>query len=320
MSGTRFLAIPDFFLDILLYPRLPTLQELLDAILETSEHGGGNVPVRSVVRPGGNAGNTARVLAALGRSVTLGVVGARTAAQLASILMPRDVRVEWLGGWGTCVSSIIEARRGERLVNIMFSDKGCLSSLGRDEAVTENLANLVSSGWAACAAVNIAAWGDPLSVAERIEWRKCRILLLDTSDLRGRDPETLLKALSAMRGSERTILGLNENEAAYLAYRLGAGHPRSLLSILAERLGYTVCLHTPRMVICEPEGVEEPNPFYTDNPATATGAGDAWNAGLLDALARGASLAEALHHAHRVASCYVAKGEPCTPSQLPGRG
>ncbi len=320
MSSARFLAIPDFFLDILLYPHSPTLEELLEAIRETGEHGGGNVLVRSIVRPGGNAGNTARVLAALGRNVALGVVGARVAAELARILMPSNVDIEWLGGWGICVSSIIEARRGDRLVNIMLSDKECLSSLGRDAAVTKSLADLVSRGWTACAAVNIAAWGNPLNAAEEVEWRKCRILLLDTSDMRGRDPETLLQALSLMRGSERTILGLNENEAAYLAYRLGAGHPKRLLGILAERLGYTVCLHTPRMAVCEPEHVEEPNPFYTDNPATATGAGDAWNAGLLDALAQGASLAEALFHAHRVASCYVTKGDPCSRSQLPGAG
>ncbi len=318
MGEPIFLTVPDFFLDIVSRPVLGDLDRLVEALVETAEHGGGNILVRSVVRPGGNAGNSARVLAALGRRVTLGVTGSRLLAGLARLML-EGVEVAWLGGWGECVSSILEVRRGERLANIMFSDKGCLSSLGRDEGVTSSLANLVSRGWDGCIAANIAAWGDPLAAAERVEWSKCRVLVVDTSDLRGRDVDTLLRALASMRGSERTVLGLNENEAAYLSYRLGARSPRALVSALAKRLGYTVCLHTPRSTICEPGEIEEHNPFYTDNPATSTGAGDAWNAGLLEALVSGAGLAEAVFHAHRVAACYVAKGEPCTPSQLPGR-
>lgn len=317
MKEARILAVPDFFIDIVMHPRLE-LEGLLKAIEETAEHGGGNILVSSVVRPGGNAGNSARVLAALGRQVTFGIVGSRLLYNLASIMMPDNVEMLHLGGRGECVSAIVEAWSGARLVNIMFSDKGCLRSIGIDDDVTQRLAGLVGEGWDACLAVNIAAWGSPRRTAEAIDWSRCRILLLDTSDLRGRSYEEVLDALRMMKGDRLTIISLNEGELAYHSVNLGTGSPREALERLADVTGAMVCLHTPRSAVCEPDGVTQSNIFYTDNPATATGAGDAWNAGLIDALLEGLELREALLHAHRVAACYVAKGAPCTRGQLPG--
>ena len=311
----RILAVPDFFVDVVMHPGLG-VAELLEAIGETARLGGGNILVRGVVRPGGNAGNSARVLAALGRRVTLGVVGSSLHAAVARVML-RGVEVVHLGGSGECFSAILEVGSGERLVNIMFSDKGCLSPIGRGGEVDEALAGLLSRGWEACLAVNIAAWGSPRG-ASRLPWRRCRILLLDTSDARGRDYGELLEALRSMRGAAYTVISLNECELAYHARHLSARSPREALEALAEATGAVVCLHTPRSAVCEPGGVEQHNIFYTDNPATSTGAGDAWNAGLIDALLSGLSLRDALLHAHRVAACYVAKGAPCTRSQLGG--
>ncbi len=311
----RVLAVPDFFVDVVMHPGVG-LEALIEAIEETAALGGGNVRVRGVVRPGGNAGNSARVLAALGRRVTLGVVGSARHARVARAML-EGVEVVHLGGSGECFSAIMEVGFGERLVNIMFSDKGCLSSIGRGGDVDAALARLLEGGWDACLAVNIAAWGSPRGAA-RLPWGKCRVLLLDTSDTRGRDYGELLEALRAMKGSSYTVISVNEGELAYHAAHLSARSPREALEALADATGAVVCLHTPRNAICEPGGVEQHNIFYTDNPATSTGAGDAWNAGLIDALLEGLPLREALLHAHRVAACYVAKGAPCTRSQLGG--
>ncbi|AEM38504.1 PfkB domain protein [Pyrolobus fumarii 1A] len=294
----------------------PGFEELLEAMRETASYGGGNILVRGVIRPGGNAGNTARVLAALGRRVVLGLVGSEQLASIARVMMP-GVEVVRLGGWGECFSSIVEVEARERLVNLMFSDKGCLSAIGRDERIVERLEALIRErGFSAAAAVNIAAWGEPGSLSRLLNGLE--ILVLDTSDVRGRDPRRLLEALASYRASRLTILSMNENEAAYFSLHLGAGSPAETVERLAEFLGYTVCLHTPRFALCQPGDIRVDNMFYVDNPATSTGAGDAWNAGLLDALTRGLDLESAVLHAHRVASCYVAKGAPCTRSQLPG--
>ncbi len=317
MGGERILAIPDFFIDVVMHPPFD-LRATLEAMEETARLGGGNVMVSSIVRPGGNAGNSARVLAALGRRVVLGVAGSKLLYNVARALMPDGVELVHLGGRGECVSAILEVWEGSRLVNIMFSDKGCLKPLGTDAATTSSLARLVERGWDACLAVNIAAWGSPVDAAERVRWERCRLLLLDTSDARGRRYEELIRALRLMKGSDATIISLNENELAYHAVNLGAREPREALRALAKETGATVCLHTPRSAACEPGGVTQANIFYTDNPATATGAGDAWNAGLIDALLQGLGLREALLHAHKVAACYVAKGAPCTRSQLTG--
>ena len=313
----RVIAIPDFFVDIVMHPSFD-LNGLLEAMRETARLGGGNVRVSTVMRPGGNAGNSARVLAALGRRTTFGVTGSQLLYKLATLMMPGEVEVRYLGGRGECISSIIEVWTGSRLANIMLSDKSCLKPIGVEEGVTGTLARLVEEGWDACLAVNIAAWGNPAKAAKAVQWEKCRILLLDTSDTRGRRYGELLEALRLMHGSELTIISLNEGELAYHALHLGAGSPRETLEKLAEATGSIACLHTPHQALCEPGDIAQHNIFYTDNPTTATGAGDAWNAGLIDALLAGAELREALLHAHRVASCYVTKGAPCTRTQLPG--
>ena len=319
MKEARVLTVPDFFVDIVMHPGLD-INSLLKAIEETAGLGGGNILVSSVIRPGGNAGNSARVLAALGRRVTFGVVGSRLLYSLASIMMPEDVKVVHLGGRGECVSTILEVWSSSRFSNIMLSDKSCLKSIGVDHDVTSKLAHLVQEGWDACLAVNLAAWGSVKRAAEEVEWSRCRILLLDTSDLRGRRYDEILDALRRIKGGETTIISLNEGELAYHSVNLGARSPREALEKLAQATKTTVCLHTPRSAICEPSGISQSNIFYTDNPATVTGAGDAWNAGLIDALLEGLELSEALLHAHRVAACYVAKGAPCTRGQLPGIG
>jgi sugar/nucleoside kinase (ribokinase family) len=125
-------------------------------------------------------------------------------------------------------------------------------------------------------------------------------------DPAGWPPETLAELEAVLR--ETDVCLPNRDEATAMT---GIADPRAAARSLQARLapgGWAIVkLGRDGCVAAGPDGAEAASPAPATAVADSTGAGDAFNAGLLAELATGATMAEALSFAVKLASAVVGR-------------
>ncbi len=259
------------------------------------------------LRPGGAAANCGLALAALGE--TARVVGSVGRDRIGALLLEQliaagvataDVRIEQ--GQATGVSIAFEAPGRDRS---FLTSLGCLATFDAsavsEDALTARLVLL--GGYFLLPALRGSGAADLLRRARAHGAMTC----FDPGwDPVGWPPSTLGE-LAGILSSVDVFLP-NGAEAAAIA---GAQDPREaarrLQAMLASGGWAIVKLGAEGCIAAGPEGAETASPAPTTTVVDSTGAGDAFNAGLLAAMREGADVPEALGFAVRVASAVVGR-------------
>ncbi|MGZ8623785.1 MAG: carbohydrate kinase family protein [Actinomycetota bacterium] len=259
------------------------------------------------LRPGGAAANCGLALAALGEiprvvgSVGRDRIGALLLEELtAAGVATADVRIE--EGQATGVSIAFEAPGRDRS---FLTSLGCLATFDAsavpEDALTARLVLL--GGYFLLPALRGSGTADLLRRARANGAMTC----FDPGwDPVGWPPSTL-NELTGILPSVDVFLP-NEAEAAAIADtqdRREAG--RRLQAMLAPDGWAVVKLGAEGCVAAGPEGARAASPAPATTVADSTGAGDAFNAGLLSAIRAGADVPDALEFAVKVASAVVGR-------------
>lgn len=262
---------------------------------------------RVELRPGGAAANSGLALAALGEaprvvgSVGDDRVGAIVLDELvAAGVATRDIHM--VEGESTGVSIAFEAPGRDRS---FLTYSGCLATFEASMVPDDALAvgTVLLGGYFLLPALRASGTADLLRRARAQGARTC----FDS----GWDPAGWP---ASTRDELRRLLPLVDvflPNAAEAASITGADDPRAAAAILQAELppgGWAVVkLGREGCLACGPEGAEAASPAPTTTVLDSTGAGDAFNAGLLAALVDGADVPAALPFAVRVASTVVGR-------------
>lgn len=268
------------------------------------------------LRPGGAAANCGLALAALGERPR--VVGSVGRDRLGALLLEEltgagvateDIRVE--EGQATGVSIAFEAPGRDRSFLTSF---GCLATFDASSVPDDALATrfVLLGGYFLLASLRGAGAADLL--------RRARANGATTCFDPGWDPAgwpvSTLDELKEILPLVDVFLP-NETEAAAIAGTLDARDAARRLQARLAPAGWAVVkLGAEGCVAAGPVGAEAASPAQAATVVDSTGAGDAFNAGLLVAMRTGAQFPDALGFAVRVASLVV--GRPSS-SRYPTR-
>ena len=260
------------------------------------------------LRPGGAAANCGLALAALGErprvvgSVGRDRIGALLLEELtAAGVATADVHIE--EGQATGVSIAFEAPGRDRS---FLTSLGCLATFDASavpgDALTARLVLL--GGYFLLPALHGSGAADLVRRARANGAMTC----FDPGwDPMGWSPTTL----GELKGILSSVDVFLPNEAEAEAIAGEAVDPlavaRRLQAMLAPEGWAVVKLGAEGCVAAGPEGAETASPAPTTTVVDSTGAGDAFNAGLLSAMRAGADVPEALGLAVRVASAVVGR-------------
>lgn len=284
LSRHRVVCLPDLFVDHLV--DVADLDAFAEAIQGTARRGGGNVhggPQR--LAPGGQAANVARHLAGLGVEVAL---HAPTGP------MGRLVANYWLGSLDVDLDGLVEAETSLTVAlegpdtNVMVNDAAALMDLPFDEIGASAL-----DGADRCVMANWAQMQDgDAFVADLLAAALDREVpvLVDPGDPRPLERDHDLPDVLAR--DPPWIVSVNEHEAAALD--------------LPGQAPYPVVVHTAEAARLHRPGAEPVEvPSFDVTPRRRTGAGDAFNAGLVAGDLLGLDDDRMLALAHAVAGAAV---------------
>lgn len=276
------LVVGDLLLDVLLLPELTHSEQ----------------PAGMLARSGGSAANTAAWMGHLGREVTfVGCVGNDGIGDM----LRAELRVEGVqtevrsvAGMETgCVAVELDAR-GERL---MRSSRGANVALVADDllrTVTGSLWGIHLTGYALLGAGSFAL----LEAAGEVARAHRALLSFDPSS------EGVIEAL----GRERLLRVLKQCGFGLLLPNIveavaltGREEPSEAAVVLGETAPTVVVKCSERGAVTFAGGEVRRVPTEPIEPLDTTGAGDAFNAGLLAALMRGEALEAACGQAHIIA-------------------
>ena len=259
------------------------------------------------LRPGGAAANCALALAALGETPhVVGTVGDdRFGTFLLEELTRAGVVTEALrvaAGEATGVSIALEAPGRDRS---FLTFTGCLATFDAAAVPPEALgARLVLlGGYFLLPRLRGGGAAGLLRTAREAG----AVTFFDPGwDPAGWPPETLAELEAVLR--ETDVCLPNRDEATAMT---GIADPRAAARSLQARLapgGWAIVkLGRDGCVAAGPGGAEAASPAPATAVADSTGAGDAFNAGLLAELAAGATMAEAMSFAVKLASAVVGR-------------
>ena len=274
-------VIGDLMLDVFL---LPTLRD------EEQSHG-------VVARPGGSAANTAVWLAHLGCEVTLVACAGddELGRMLVQELAKRGVQshVRLVPGFETGLVVVEVSETGERT---MRSARGANEALSPHDVGAScpgcSFVHLTGYALLGCAGIEL------LQSAARCARASQAILSFDPSSVgvvRRFGYADLLDALSEARVG---LLLPNADEAAALT---GLSKPEEAIALLRRRIQTVIVKDGANGAVCSSAGTTFRVASTRVRPVDTTGAGDAFDAGILAALQAGKDLPRACLEAHRVA-------------------
>jgi ribokinase len=304
-------AMPDFFLDYMLY--FPgKLEEMTSVLASTASRGGGNIMGwKHSVGRGGNSSNLVAQLCKLGAQ-TIPIVETDEVGKaiLSSSLKGADLsHVKTSGVLSSTLS--LEAEHSGRRVNLMVSNPGSHSSFGPDRLTEKDREAIREADYVA-----VVNWGQNLKGTDLAEevFKTARkgkaVTFFDPGDPtnRPKDIEELNKRV--LTSGLVDVLSVNENELM----RLAAGvkddaaegenplfEAASVFSMLAVR----VDVHTPEFSATFIDGQRERVQCLKLQPAKVTGAGDVWNAADIYGQGMGLDHSERLLFANATSAAYL---------------
>lgn len=324
--GFKVVAMPDFYLDyVLSFPG--NLDELMKAMSEVAERGGGNIlGWRHLVGRGGNSSNFSAHLSKLGATVTP-IIETDEFGKLALSQFLKGIDLSHVSSTGSLSRTLaFETEQSGRRVNVMASDPGSLSNFGPDK-LSERDKNSISEADFVC----VFNWNQNLKGTELAEevFKTAKETGKGTTFFDPGDPSSKRTELPKLNDRVLSkglvdVLSVNENELTQLGLTVGAEtsggegeeeNPLFQAASVFSMLGSRVDLHTPEFSATFVDGQRERVLCASASPQKVTGAGDAWNAGDIFAQAMHFSHKERLVFANATASAYMRRAD-LDPSPL----
>lgn len=305
-------VLPDFFLDVIIDPRM-SYEQLIQEIQTVYSRGGGNLlgPEANFIL-GGNGGNVAKTSAGLGASTTFLCETSQLGKQLIEFFMhPLGIKT-FISTSGEMASSIIlEIPHGSDKHNVMFSASGSVADFS-SEKLTPDQWNVLKESHviAICNAQNFQMedlvetilrevpptivvsvdFSDLTPHLQRIEGFRHRILEHPTrppSFIAGNETEVQLLAKEPNKTPEEAI------------YRLSSTYPEIMFG-----------LHMSTKAEIWKNGEQlSIEPCFKISVLNATGAGDSWHAGFLTGWQSGLTIPETTVFANAVAAYQISTGK-----------
>ena len=314
ISDLSMSVLPDFYLDVIIDPKMP-FKVLTDQVNSVYSRGGGNI-IGSDVKfvAGGNGGNVAKTLAGLGVKTAFITQTSDFGKNLLEFFLdPLNIEII-TSSHGKLASSVIFEIPSEEYnkTNIMISSAGSVSNFSYNSLTEKQIERLYQSQVIALTnAQNLKL--EHLAEGILQNAPKNLFISIDFSDLtphHSRIDSFRQRILNHENRSPQLIVG-NENE-----FQLLAKEPQSSVTkvgrVLSEDFPDThFALHTVKEVYLWKEGelLASKKCFQLKNIERSTGAGDAWHAGLLAGWQGGLSYEESLIFANVVASYQLSSGK-----------
>ncbi|MCK4484098.1 MAG: carbohydrate kinase family protein, partial [Candidatus Thorarchaeota archaeon] len=224
----RVVVMPDFFLDHFILAG--EFEDFLTGLRRLAEQGGGNLMnTTQLIRRGGNSVNTASALLSLGADPCLIVTTDEQGASMLRGLVNSKLDLSHVHTDGRLSATVsIETEYRDRKVNLMVSDSGSAAGFEFFMLSENDLDAIRNSGLMALLCLNHNRHG--ASLAEDL-FRMVRDETSATTYLDIGDPSdnmSILQPLVSRVLSEDLvdILGMNENEACWLAWVLSGEDDR----------------------------------------------------------------------------------------------
>ncbi len=321
--------LPDFFVDHFVI--IPTFEEFIENLRVLARQGGGNLlGNEQFIRRGGNSVNTASALFYLGVDAKLIVTTDEYGMSLLKALAPDGLDLTHVHIDGRLSSTVsIETVFDGRKVNLMVSDSGSASSFKFANLVSKDLELIKNSGLVAL--VNLNHNKDGATLAEdlfnMVKDSTDAITFMDIGDPSS-NPDYIGPLLEkGITSGNLDILGLNENEVAWLAWVLSSHdsrwkniseQPKEWIQgakFISEQTGVRVVLHTPHFTSTYHDDEMILVPSFQIDPRVTCGSGDAFNAGLIYGLLHNLELNDQLILANAVAALYISSMDSNPPNK-----
>ncbi len=321
-------VLPDFFLDHFVV--VDEFEDFLTKLRRLAEQGGGNLMnTTQLIRRGGNSVNTASALLSLGADPCLIVTtDEHGASMLRGLVNPKlDLSHVHTDGRLSATVSIETEYRG-RKVNLMVSDSGSAAGFEFSMLSENDLDAIRNSGLVALLCLNHNRHGASLAedLFKMVRDETSATTYLDIGD--PSDNMSILQPLVSRVLSEDLIdiLGMNENEACWLAWVLSGEDNRwreaiqdstkwlNAAKLVSKETGVRVDLHTSEFSASIENDETTVVPAFRVECKIMCGAGDAWNAGNIYGTLTNLGTKDRLHLANAVASLYVSSPSATHPS------
>ncbi|MCK4849275.1 MAG: carbohydrate kinase family protein [Candidatus Heimdallarchaeota archaeon] len=314
ISELSISVLPDFYLDVIIDPKMP-FKVLTDQVNSVYSRGGGNIigtDVKFVA--GGNGGNVAKTLAVLGVKTAFITQTSEFGKKLLEFFMePLNIEVITSSPGKLASSVIFEIPTQENnKTNIMLSSAGSVSNFSYNSLTEKQLERLYQSQVIALTNAQNLKLED---LAEGIlnNSPKDLFLSIDFSDLtphHSRIDGFRQRILNHENRAPQLIVG-NENEFQLLAKESQSSITKTGRILSNDFPDTHFALHTTKEVYLWKEGelLASKECYQLKNIYQVTGAGDAWHAGFLIGWKGGLSYEEALMFANAVASYQLSSGK-----------
>jgi sugar/nucleoside kinase (ribokinase family) len=307
----KMTVLPDFFLDVIVDPRM-SYKQFIREIQAVYSRGGGNLlgPEARFI-PGGNGGNVAKTLAGLGVSTTFICETSLLGKQLIEFFMhPLGVKT-FISTSGDMASSIIlEIPHGLDKHNVMFSASGSVADYS-SKKLTPDQWNILKESHtiAICNAQNYQMEDLVETILQEIS--PSITVSVDFSDLTPHLPRIdgfRNRILDHPTRPPSFIVG-NETEVQLLA-REPNKTPEKVMQLLSSEYPEIIFgLHMASKSEIWKNGEQLSNePCFKISVLNATGAGDSWHAGFLTGWQLGLSIPETTIFANAVAAFQISTG------------
>lgn len=312
-------VLPDFFLDVLVIPKM-SYNDFIAEIETVYSRGGGNliVPVTHII-PGGNGGNVAKTLAGLGVPTTFISETSPLGKHLIEFFFhPIGVRTLVTTSGALASSVILEIPHGTDKHNVMLSASGSVADYSSDK--------LTPQQWDVLKESNVIV----ITNAQNLQMEDLVETILDevpSSTVVSVDFSDLTPHLQRIDGFRKRILEHttkppsfitgNEIEIQLLAKELNKT-PEDAINHLSRTFPDVVFgLHTVRKAEIWKNGeLLALEPCFNVSVLKATGAGDNWHAGFLTGWQLGLTMPESTELANAVAAYQISTGKIGTLEEI----